>query len=434
MTLVTRFTQGTSQLVRKVKKLTGISSLEFPMYMAQPGHIDHIKQVNAGRVYKLIDLNGPISRIELSKKSELAPASITKITRELIDAHLIHETTVQEATSRGRPAVGLQTNNEGWQFLSMRLGRGYLMIALHEHGGSVLFETMIEIEEIEQDEVLSRLLHEIEEFFQTYSSKLDRVTSIAMTLPGLVDSNRGVVLQMPHFNVNNLELGPEIHKATGLPVFVANDTRAWALAENLFGNSQGVDNSLLVSIHHGLGAGVILDGRVLEGRHGNIGELGHIQIDPNGKKCHCGNKGCLETVASSMALRDIIKKRIDKGDATSLQADDITIESISDAALAGDALAIEEIEKLGEHLGTAVAIVINLFNPEKVLIGGVINHAKSILYPVIKANIESKTLPLYHQDLQLEESRFYREATMPGAALVKQAMYDGQLLMKVVEG
>ncbi|WP_102521816.1 ROK family protein [Vibrio tapetis] len=404
------------------------------MYMAQPGHIDHIKQVNAGRVYKLIDLNGPISRIELSKKSELAPASITKITRELIDAHLIHETTVQEATSRGRPAVGLQTNNEGWQFLSMRLGRGYLMIALHEHGGSVLFETMIEIEEIEQDEVLSRLLHEIEEFFQTYSSKLDRVTSIAMTLPGLVDSNRGVVLQMPHFNVNNLELGPEIHKATGLPVFVANDTRAWALAENLFGNSQGVDNSLLVSIHHGLGAGVILDGRVLEGRHGNIGELGHIQIDPNGKKCHCGNKGCLETVASSMALRDIIKKRIDKGDATSLQADDITIESISDAALAGDALAIEEIEKLGEHLGTAVAIVINLFNPEKVLIGGVINHAKSILYPVIKANIESKTLPLYHQDLQLEESRFYREATMPGAALVKQAMYDGQLLMKVVEG
>lgn len=78
------------------------------MYMAQPGHIDHIKQINAGRVYKLIDQKGPISRIDLSKESELAPASITKITRELIDAHLIHETTVQEAISRGRPAVGLR--------------------------------------------------------------------------------------------------------------------------------------------------------------------------------------------------------------------------------------------------------------------------------------------------------------------------------------
>lgn len=198
--------QAASQLLFKVKKLVGLQSSEFSMYMAQPRHIDHIKQVNAGSVYKLIDLKGPISRIDLSKTSELAPASITKITRELIDAHLIHETTVQEATSRGRPAVGLQTNNEGWQFLSMRLGRGYLTIALHEHGGSVLVDTKITIEEIEQEEMLERLLHEIEEFFQGYSDKLDRVTSIALTLPGLVDSDKGVVLQMPHYNVNNLAL------------------------------------------------------------------------------------------------------------------------------------------------------------------------------------------------------------------------------------
>jgi len=404
------------------------------MYMAQPGHIDHIKQVNAGRVYKLIDLKGPISRIDLSKTSELAPASITKITRELIDAHLIHETTVQEATSRGRPAVGLQTDNEGWQFLSMRLGRGYLIIALHELGGSVIVETKIDIEEIEQEDVLARLLHEIEEFFQAYSNKLDRVTSIALTLPGLVDSDRGIVLQMPHYNVDNLELGPEIHKATGLPVFIANDTRAWALAEKLFGNSQNIDNSVLISIHHGLGAGIILDGRVLQGRHGNIGELGHIQIDPNGRECHCGNVGCLETVASSKALRDTIAKRIEAGEVTTMRADNVSVESICEAALAGDAIAIDEIEKLGQHLGAAVAIVINLFNPQKVLIGGVINHAKSILFPAIQACIESQTLPVYHQDLELEESRFYTQATMPGAALIKQAMYDGQLLMKVVEG
>lgn len=89
----------------------------------------------------------------------------------------------------------------------MRLGRGYLTIALHEHGGSVLVDTKITIDEIEQDEVLERLLHEIEEFFQVYSDKLDRVTSIALTLPGLVDSDKGIVLQMPHYNVNNLALG-----------------------------------------------------------------------------------------------------------------------------------------------------------------------------------------------------------------------------------
>ncbi|WP_072668530.1 sugar metabolism global transcriptional regulator Mlc [Vibrio injensis] len=405
------------------------------MYMAQPGHIDHIKQVNAGRVYKLIDQKGPISRIDLSKESELAPASITKITRELIDAHLIHETTVQEAISRGRPAVGLQTNNQGWQFLSMRLGRGYLTIALHELGGEVLIDTKIDIHEIDQDDVLARLLFEIEEFFQTYAAQLDRVTSIAITLPGLVNSQQGMVLQMPHYNVKNLALGPEIYKATGLPVFVANDTRAWALAEKLFGHSQDVDNSILISIHHGLGAGIIVDGRVLQGRYGNIGELGHIQIDPQGKRCHCGNIGCLETVASSQAIRDQVSLRIAQGEASSLSGqENISIEDICLAAANGDPLAVEVIEQLGRYLGAAIAIVINLFNPDKVLIGGVMNQAKTVLYPAIQRCIEEHSLPAYHQHLQLVESRFYKQATMPGAALIKQALYDGLLLMKVVEG
>ncbi|GAK87732.1 Mlc transcriptional repressor [Vibrio ponticus] len=405
------------------------------MYMAQPGHIDHIKQVNAGRVYKLIDQKGPISRIDLSKESELAPASITKITRELIEAHLVHETTVQEATSRGRPAVGLQVNNEGWQFLSMRLGRGYLTIALHELGGDVLIDTKIDIHEIDQEDVLARLLHEIEEFFQTYSDQLDRVTSIAITLPGLVNSEQGIVLQMPHYNVENLALGPEIYKATGLPVFIANDTRAWALAEKLFGHSQENNNSVLISIHHGLGAGIILDGRVLQGRHGNIGELGHIQIDPNGKLCHCGNRGCLETVASSQAIRSEVQERIAKGEESTLAAiDDVSVEDICEAAVNGDPLAVDVIEKLGAYLGAAAALVINLFNPEKVLIGGAINQAKDILYPAIHKCIREQSLPVYHQDLELVESRFYKQATMTGAALVKQALYDGLLLMKVIEG
>lgn len=405
------------------------------MYMAQPGHIDHIKQINAGRVYKLIDQFGPISRIDLSKLSNLAPASITKITRELIDAHLIHETIVQEAISRGRPAVGLQTNNQGWQFLSMRLGRGYLSIALHELGGDVLIDSKIEIHEIDQDDVLARLLCEIDDFFESYNEQLDRVTSIALTLPGLVNSEQGIVLQMPHYNVKNLNIGEEIFKATGLPVFVANDTRAWALAENLFGHSQDCDNSVLISIHHGLGAGIILDGRVLQGRHGNIGELGHIQIDRNGVACHCGNRGCLETVASSQAIRDEVTNRLARGEVSSLsECEDITVEAICEAAANGDALAIAVIEKLGEHLGSAIAIVINLFNPEKVLIGGVINQAKSILYPAIERCISEQSLPVYTQDLQLVESRFYKQATMPGAALVKQALYDGLLLMKVIEG
>lgn len=404
------------------------------MFVAQPGHIDHIKQINAGRVYKCIDQLGPISRIELSKISQLAPASITKITRELIDAHLIKETQFQEVNSRGRPAIGLQTDNEGWQFLSMRLGRGYLTIALHDLGCRILVEERQNIEERSQEEVLNKLLTEIDKFFQAHADKLDRVTSIAISLPGLVNSVDGVVVQMPHYDVNNLPLGPEINKATGLPVFIGNDTRSWALAEKLFGNSQGVDNSILVSIHHGVGAGIVLDGRVLQGRIGNIGELGHIQIKPFGKRCHCGNSGCLETVASSKAICEQVHSLIKEGHPTVLSGQEITIESVCDAAVSGDALATRVVTELGHHLGQAIAIMVNLFNPERILIGGEINRARAILYPAIQECIRTQSLPVYNDDLILQQSRFYTQATMPGAALVKQAMFDGSLLMKVVEG
>lgn len=417
------------------------------MYMAQPGHIDHVKQVNAGRVYQLLDQKGPISRIDLSKQSALAPASITKITRELLEAHLVEETSAQEVMSRGRPAISLKLNHQGWQFLSLRLGRGYLTIALHELGGEVLIDSKIEIHEIDQEDVLARLLHEVDEFFQTYASQLDRVTSIAITLPGLVDSERGVVLQMPHYQVHNMPLGEAIYRATGLPVFVANDTRAWALAEKLFGHSQEVENSVLISIHHGLGAGIVVNGRVLEGRHGNIGELGHIQIDPNGKPCHCGNRGCLETVASSQAIREQVAQRLAAEEASVLQApiwqdptrfeeafEALTIEAICAAAAQDDPLCVAVIERLGRFLGSAIALVVNLFNPEKVLIGGVINQAKALLYPAIEQSIRTQCMPAYTQDLVLEESRFYKQATMPGAALIKQALYDGYLLTKVLEG
>ncbi|SMY15249.1 sugar metabolism global transcriptional regulator Mlc [Photobacterium aquimaris] len=404
------------------------------MYVAQPGHIDHIKRNNAGSVYKLIDLYGPISRIELSKRSQLAPASITKITRELIEAHLIKETQYQESTSRGRPAIGLVPANEGWQFLSIRLGRGYLTIALHSLSGDVLVEERQDIKQLQQDDVVSKLLTEINVFFANHVSALDRISAIAVSLPGLVNADEGIVLQMPHYTIKNLALSDVIHQETGLPVFVGNDTRSWALAEKLFGNSQGISNSILVSVHHGVGAGIILDDTVLQGRTGNIGELGHIQIKPYGKRCFCGNHGCLETVASLTAVLEQTALRLQEGHTSTLVESTLTIEAICDAAVAGDALARQIIIDLGHHLGQAIAIMVNLFNPQRILIGGELNRAKSVLYPAIMECIIGQTLPIYNRDLELKESCFYTQATMPGAALVKQALYDGHLLMKLIDG
>lgn len=404
------------------------------MYMAQPGHIDQIKQVNTGRVYKLIDQFGPVSRIDLSKLSGLAPASITKISRELMEGHLIHETVVQESLSRGRPAVGLQTDNTGWQFLSIRLGKGYLIIALHELGGDVVADYKVDIEASDQDTLQQRILDEIESFFVQHAHLVERITSIAVTLPALVNFAQGVVLQMPHFNIQNLALGPAIYAQTGVPVFIANDTCAWALAEMLFGHSQEVDNSLLISNHQGVAAGVILNGRLAHSRNGNIGELGHIQVDQNGAWCECGKRGCLDTIASSEAVCKSVVEKIEQGQVTSLSANNITMDQICSAAMSGDEFAKQVIEQLGRDLGRGIAIMVNIFSPEKILLGGALTKAKSILFPAIEQTLQQCSLPIFHKDVPLVESKFFTQTTMPGAALIKQALYDGSLLLKVVEG
>ena len=132
----------------------------------------------------------------------------------------------------------------------------------------------------------------------------------------------------------------------------------------------------------------------------------------SGKLCHCGNRGCLETVASSQAIREQVKERLVNGEESTLTVfEDVTIEQICAAAANGDPLAVEVIEQLGRYLGSAIAIVINLFNPEKILVGGVINQAKSVLYPAIQKCIEEQSLSVYHKDLELVESRFYKQAS-----------------------
>lgn len=404
------------------------------MIIGQPGHIDYIKRKNAGTIYNLIDRFEPISRIELSKRSQLAPASITKIVRELMDAHLVKEAPIQETSMRGRPAVGLMLDNEGWQFLSMRLGRGYLTLALHSLSSEILIQERHELTVVAQSALLTTVVDHVNAFFSRHQQTVDRVTSIAISLPGLVNSAQGTVIQMPHFEVDHMPLGPVLHRETGLPVFVGNDTRSWALAEKLFGNAKEADSAVLVAVHSGVGAGIVLEGKVLQGRIGNVGELGHIQIKPFGKRCFCGNYGCLETVASLSAIYEQVETLLNEGHPSCLHDQPLTIEAICDAAVSGDGLAHQVITELGHHLGTAIAIVVNLFNPEKILFGGEFNRAKSVLYPAIMECLKTQTIPLYSKYLVLEESYFYTQATMPGAAMVKQAMYDGNLLMKVLEG
>jgi N-acetylglucosamine repressor len=207
-----------------------------------------------------------------------------------------------------------------------------------------------------------------------------------------------------------------------------------ALAEHYFGASKDCQDSILVSVHRGTGAGIIVNGQVFLGFNRNVGEIGHIQIDPLGEQCQCGNFGCLETVAANPAIVERVNKLIAQGYESSLTTlDSITIGDVCEHANLGDELAKQSLVRVGNQLGKAIAITINLFNPQKVIIAGNITQCEEIVFPAIRRNVENQSLTTFHSDLPIVASQIDKQPTLGAFAMIKRAMLNGVLLQKLLE-
>lgn len=401
----------------------------------QPGHIDQIKQTNAGAVYRLIDQLGPVSRIDLSRLAQLAPASITKIVREMLEAHLVQELEIKEAGNRGRPAVGLVVETEAWHYLSLRISRGEIFLALRDLSSKLVVEESQELALKDDSPLLDRIISHIDQFFIRHQKKLERLTSIAITLPGIIDTENGIVHRMPFYeDVKEMPLGEALEQHTGVPVYIQHDISAWTMAEALFGASRGARDVIQVVIDHNVGAGVITDGHLLHAGSSSLVEIGHTQVDPYGKRCYCGNHGCLETIASVDSILELAQLRLNQSMSSMLHGQPLTVDSLCQAALRGDLLAKDIITGVGAHVGRILAIMVNLFNPQKILIGSPLSKAADILFPVISDSIRQQALPAYSQHISVESTQFSNQGTMAGAALVKDAMYNGSLLIRLLQG
>lgn len=401
---------------------------------SQPGHIDQIKQTNAGVVYRLIDLYGPISRIELSKRAQLAPASITKIVREMLEAHLVQETEFQEPGSRGRPAIGLILDTVAWHYLAIRLHRGEMTMTLRDLSSRSLVEEILPLPDETQQPLLASLVNEVDAFFIRHQQKLERLTAIAVTLPGLINAASGVVHRLPGYAVQDMPLGEVLAARTGLPVFIQHDISAWTLAESLFGASHGAQDVIQIVIDETVGAGVITGGQLLHKRGRALVEIGHTQIDPYGKQCYCGNHGCLETVASTGSLLALVTQRLGSQLDSTLHQQPLTLESLCSAALAGDRLACDAIASVGHHVGRMLAMMVNIFNPQQILIGSPLNQAAEVLFPAVSSTIHQQALPAYSAEINLATTEFREPGTLGAAALIKDALYSGYLLVKLLQG
>ncbi len=283
-----------------------------PGGQAQIGNVDLVKQLNSAAVYRLIDQHGPISRIQIAEQSQLAPASVTKITRQLIERGLIKEVD-QQASTGGRRAISIVTETRNFQAIGVRLGRHDTTLTLYDLSSKAIAEEHYPLPERTQETLEHALLNTIAQFIESCQRKIRELIAISVILPGLVDPESGVIRYMPHIKVENWGLVEALEKRFKLTCFVGHDIRSLALAEHYFGASQDCEDSILVRVHRGTGAGIISNGRIFIGRNGNVGEIGHIQVEPLGERCHCGNFGCLETVAANAAIEHRVRHLLEQG-------------------------------------------------------------------------------------------------------------------------
>lgn len=393
-------------------------------------NIDLIKEVNCARIYKVIEQNAPISRVKIAKVSNLAPASVTKITRYLLEKGIITETERQASTG-GRCAISIKPNSEKIYVIAIKIGRRLLSLSRYNLEGQKSVDKRINIESKNGEQLINLLHREIQTLINDEREQGNNISAISVTLSGLINPQEGRVIYTASDKLNNVPLAEILEKAFKIPTFVGNHTRALALAEHYFGTTKACQDSIVISVHHGVGSGIIIQGKQLLGANFNIGEIGHIQVNPTGEKCHCGNFGCLETEVSDTVIVKKVQNAINQGAHSPLEGKTLNIENIYQAAAYGDPLCEKIVSEAASYLGKTIAILINMLNPEKVVIAGRIINAQSTLFNAIKQCIIHQSLPEFQNRVEICPSELHPNSTIASFALIKQAIYEGDLLQKI---
>lgn len=262
----------------------------------------------------------------------------------------------------------------------------------------------------------------IQKFIERSEIEQNRIFNININLSGRVNPETGYCYSI--FNFNEAPLTKILSDKLDMSVSVENDSRAMAYGEYIKGCVKGEKNVLFINASWGLGMGIIIDGKLYKGKSGFSGEVGHIHTFSNEILCHCGKKGCLETEVSGFALHRIVNERINNGESSILTRNKkdkpYTLEDIIKATNKEDLLCIEVVEKIGQQLGDAIAGLINVFNPELVIIGGTLSLTGDYLLQPVKTSVRKYSLNLVNKDTIITLSKLKDKAGVIGACMLSR--------------
>ncbi|ABY92056.1 ROK family transcriptional regulator [Thermoanaerobacter sp. X514] len=396
------------------------------------GNKELIKDINRSLVINEIRMNGPISRTDISKNLNLGLSTVTNIVEELESQNLVHEVGEADSTG-GRKPILLEFNYNYGYIIGIKIEENNLIFALTNLKSEIIEKRVVPFKKgTNSNTVLNMVVENIEKLITKipYNKNL---MGIGVAVSGLVDQQKGKLIYSGMLNWSNVEIGNILENKFNVPVYIDNDVNAYTLAELWYGHGRELNNFIVVTYGSGIGSGIVINKKLYTGDFGGAGEIGHMVLVAEGRKCECGQRGCLEAYASEDFIVDYIRDNIKMYSESKIDlTEDLSIEKVYEYAKEGDMLAIDVLRLSAKYLGYGLLSVINLLNPSTIILAGEGMIAKDIILPVINDIVKNNFFKMHEKKVQIKVSELGDEGWVIGAStlaiskLFEIPLYEGQ--------
>ena len=393
------------------------------MARTEYGSLGSLRDHNRRRVVEELQRRGTASRAELARITGLSRSTISTLVGELQHSGLVVETdgangeAPGRAQGQGRPPVLLTLDRSAGAIVGINFGHADVHVAVADLSRTILAERSREMDvDHAGGAALDAAAELVEQALRDAGVPKERVLAAGMGVSGPVDHEADVVHRsaiLPSWG--DIRPGEQMHERLGIPVFIENDANLGAMAEVALGGARGVRDAIYLMIAAGIGAGVVVDGRIIHGVGGTAGELGHVLLDDNGPICRCGNRGCLETLAAGPAIVELLKRT---------HGPDLTLARVIELVGENDPGALRAVADAGRAVGRALAALVNVLNPEVVVIGGELAAAGDALLDPIRAAIGRYAIPSAADDVRVVASPLGGGAEVLGALILAAQRAD----------
>lgn len=387
-------------------------------------HLKSVQRSNHATILSFIRQYEPVARHQIAEALGLSPTTVSSAASYLIEQGFVHEAGIG-TSSGGRPPIMLEINPKGGVILVTDMSSAFPTRILRAAALDLKGDILKEIEwhrSIDGNLSLKTTIIDIlQELLKTQEFDQSKVLAVGVSVPGLVDSEHGT-LTATKIGVHKLHLRSALKTAFGLPVLIQNSEDVASLGEYYFGAGREASSIFYLSVGYGVGGGMVIDGEIFPRRRLSANEIGHMTVLPSGTICHCGNRGCLSTLVNSASILKYVQKALDEGykptsDLLSSKKK-LSLNNIVSAAMEGDYVCNEILERAAQWLGIAVGNVINLLNPEMIIFDGELLDAKGFFLDLVTKEVQTRTFSEYLHTTTLLRSTLGRNAGLRGIGIL----------------